>query len=68
MNLAGMKMKLIIAAVFLATGSFLSSCNSGYKKADLTVIDFPTYDSTKFDPLDKQAESCSIFSPIKPQA
>ncbi|MBA3647346.1 MAG: VCBS repeat-containing protein [Chitinophagales bacterium] len=31
----------------------LSSCNSGYKNADLTAIDFPGYDSTKFDPIDK---------------
>jgi len=31
----------------------LSSCSGTYKKSDLTVVDFPTYDSTKFDPLDK---------------
>src|SRR4030095_8531868 len=53
MNNAGMKMKLIIGAGCILIVGLLSSCNSGYKKADLTVIDFPTYDSTKFDPLDK---------------
>jgi hypothetical protein len=51
MKNAGMNKILPVAAVLLL--AILSSCNSGYKKADLTVIDFPTYDSTKFDPLDK---------------
>jgi len=51
MKNAGMNKILPVAAVLLM--AILSSCNSGYKKADLTVIDFPGFDSTKFDPLDK---------------
>ncbi|MGB3076607.1 MAG: VCBS repeat-containing protein [Chitinophagales bacterium] len=40
-------------AAILFSVALLASCNSGYKKADLTVVDFPTYDSTQFDPIDK---------------
>lgn len=44
---------LPFSALLALAAGLLASCNSGYKKADLTVVDFPTYDSTKFDPIDK---------------
>src|SRR5258706_10728271 len=40
-----------VAAGFLSV--MISSCTNTYQKADLTVVDFPAYDSTKFTPLDK---------------
>lgn len=51
-------MKKIRTKIFSATGviaalALLAACNSSYKNADLTVVDFPTYDSTKFTPFDK---------------
>ena len=51
-------MKKIRTKIFSATGviaaaALLAACNSTYKNADLTVVDFPTYDSTRFTPLDK---------------
>lgn len=49
---SGMRNTGYVAGILLSI-ALLSACNSGYKKADLTVVDFPTYDSTKFDPLDK---------------
>src|SRR4030095_4022891 len=51
--IAGMKSRIYGAFVILLIA--LSACNSSYKKADLTVIDFPTYDSSKFDQLDKSS-------------
>ncbi len=45
-------LSIIAAAGFL--GALFSACNSStYTKSDLTVVDFPTYDSTKFTPLDQ---------------
>ncbi len=39
--------------VGLVLSLLLAACKSGYQKAGLTVIDFPSYDSLQFDPLDK---------------
>ncbi len=49
----GMIKSIHAASAFVLLTALLASCNSGYKKADLTVVDFPSYDSTKFDPIDK---------------
>lgn len=45
--------RLISASMVLT--AFISSCNSTYKNSNLTVVDFPAYDSTKFPPLDKSS-------------
>jgi hypothetical protein len=42
-----------LISIALAGMVVLGSCNEGYKKAALTVVDFPAYDSTRFDPLDE---------------
>src|SRR6185295_7400544 len=44
---------ILSAAGVMAALALLSACNNTYTKSDLTVVDFPTYDSTKFTPLDK---------------
>lgn len=51
-----MKRRIISPAFILVAivgSQLLWSCSGNYKNAALTVVDFPTYDSTKFDPLDK---------------
>src|SRR4026207_118524 len=53
-------MKKIRIQIFSATGviaaiALLAACNNEYKKSDLGVVDFPTYDSTKFTPLDQSS-------------
>src|SRR4029078_12061685 len=42
---------VILVATFLSV--FVWSCSNTYQKSDLTVVDFPAYDSTQFTPLDK---------------
>jgi hypothetical protein len=57
----GIKNILSIVGASLLAAFLLPSCNSGYKNADLTVVDFPVYDSTKFDQPDQPSEKCSTF-------
>ncbi|MCY7409512.1 MAG: VCBS repeat-containing protein, partial [Chitinophagales bacterium] len=49
------------AGVFLMVAllSGYTSCNNSYKNSNLSVVDFPTYDSTKFDHTD--IESGKLF-------
>ena len=45
--------KIFAAAGVVALLGAMGACNNTYKKSELTVVDFPTYDSSKFTPLDK---------------
>ncbi|MBA2422028.1 MAG: VCBS repeat-containing protein [Chitinophagales bacterium] len=53
MNNRGIIQSIYAASALMLIAAMVTSCNSGYKKADLTVVDFPSYDSTKFDVIDQ---------------